>query len=142
MTGEEFPARLRLRQRREFLAVTRLGTKYHTRNFLVFVHAGSSDEPVRLGVTVTKKVGNAVQRNWIKRRVREAFRRKQGAFAPGLSMVWIAKKQAAGVSFAEVEGDLDSLLSRRGIRRRPNSPGGHEGGLGAKGVTKGAERED
>lgn len=134
MTGEEFPSQLRLRQRREFLAVQRLGTKYHTRNFLVFVHLTQGVGPARLGVTVTKKVGNAVQRNWIKRRVREAFRRKQGALAPGLSMVWIAKKQAKGVSFAEVESEFETLLSHRRLRREP--------GLGAKGVTKGAERED
>jgi ribonuclease P protein component len=134
MAGEEFPAQLRLRQRREFLAVQRLGTKYHTRNFLVFVQVDERPGPTRLGVTVTKKVGNAVQRNWIKRRVREAFRRKQRAFAPGLSMVWIAKKQAKGVTFAEVQADFETLLSRRGLRREP--------GLTVEGVTKGAERED
>ena len=133
MAGEGFPAQLRLRQRREFLAVTRLGTKYHTRNFLVFVQDEKRDAPPRLGITVTKKVGNAVQRNWIKRRVREVFRRKQQAFAPGLAMVWIAKKQARGISTAQVEAEFETLLSRRGLRR--NS------GLGGQGVTKGAERE-
>jgi ribonuclease P protein component len=137
MAGEGFPARLRLRQRREFLAVTRLGTKHHTRNFLVFVQDEKRPGPARIGITVTKKVGNAVQRNWIKRRVREVFRRKQQAFAPGLAIVWIAKKQARGISTASVEADVETLLSRRGLRRASST----DGGLEAQGVTKGAERE-
>ena len=133
MTGEGFPAQLRLRRRGEFLAVQRFGKKHHTRHFLVFVSEGQEpSRAARLGVTVTKKVGNAVQRNWIKRRVREAFRRKQARFAPGLHMVWIAKRQALGVSFEQVEADFEQLLERRGIAVQHGDPPSEPGAIDAK----------
>ena len=137
--GEEFPARLRLRQRRDFLAVTRCGTKHHTRRFLIFVQTGSDPQLApRIGITVTKKIGNAVQRNWIKRRVRETFRRKQKAFNPGLEMVWIAKRQAKGLSLKQVEEDFDEFMARRGICDRSSSP--CHGGPSSPPVTKGAHK--
>jgi ribonuclease P protein component len=137
--GEEFPARLRLRQRRDFLAVTRGGTKHHTRRFLVFVQIASDRELApRIGITVTKKIGNAVQRNWIKRRVRETFRRKQQAFNPGLEMVWIAKRQAKGLSLKQVEEDFEELMARRGICDRSSSR--RQGGPSSPPVTKGGHK--
>ena len=142
MRGEEFPARLRLRQRREFLAVARDGTKHHTKRFLVFVNAtGDTDAAPRIGITVTKKIGNAVQRNWIKRRVRENFRRKQHDFVRGLDMVWIAKRQARGVTLHEVEEDFAELMGRRGIcdASRSRHRNG-EGGPSSASVTKGAQQ--
>ena len=135
MMGEGFPAQLRLRQRREFLAVQRSGSKYHTRHFLVFVMQTEAEAPPRLGITVTRKVGNAVQRNWIKRRVRDVFRRNRSRFRPGLSMVWIAKKQAKGLSLAAVEADFETLLARDAIRDGDVG----EGGFADRGVTKGGQ---
>ncbi len=67
---------------------------------------------VRLGVTVTRKVGPAVVRNRIKRYVREAFRRKRGSFTPGCDMVWVAKQSAASVGYAEVAAAMDAMTRR------------------------------
>jgi ribonuclease P protein component len=138
-----FPARLRIKQRREFLRVQRRGRKHHVRHFMVFVSPRLPDPsadlnadpqeilPTRLGITVTRKVGNAVVRNRIKRLVREVFRQHRARLPPGLDMVWVAKKQAAGATFAEVLDDFEALLRRseltgssgpRGSReRRPSA---------------------
>jgi ribonuclease P protein component len=142
MPGEGFPAQLRLRQRREFLAVQRLGRKHHTRHFLVFVSRDADPARApRIGITVTKKIGNAVQRNWIKRRVREVFRRKHHEFNGGLQMVWIAKRQALGLSFGEVEKDFAELMLRRGICDESSSRhSSAEGGPLGPAVTKGAHK--
>ena len=67
------PKEARVRKRREFLQIQNAGRRVATRHFLV-VYACSGDGPPRLGITVTKKIGNAVARNRIKRAVREAFR--------------------------------------------------------------------
>jgi len=86
---------------------------------------------------VTRKVGNAVARNQIKRFVREVFRQNRGALPAGFDMgfdgfdmVWVAKQQAAGVTFSQVEADFGLLLQelakpyepgrkRRSGRRKP-----------------------
>ena len=113
MAGERFPAQLRLRQRREFLAVQRLGTKHHTRNFLVFVRHEDQGCNTRLGVTVTKKVGNAVARNRAKRRLREVVSVvfPQGA-VPGTDYVVIARRSAVTRPFDKLVADLEFALTR------------------------------
>lgn len=118
MKPEGFPAAVRLRKRREFLRIQGAGAKHHLRHFLVFVVPPASRPPeqraesVRLGITVTRKVGCAVVRNRIKRFVREAFRRKRGSFTPGYDMVWVAKQSAASVGYAEVVAAMDALGKR------------------------------
>ena len=89
------------------------------RHFLVFVSTrarapGDPTEPppTRLGITVTRKVGNAVTRNRIKRLVREVFRQHRHRLPAGLDMVWVAKQQAAGASFADVLADFEALARR------------------------------
>lgn len=127
MKPEGFPAQFRLRKRREFLRVQHGGEKHHTRHFLVFVAPGAAvtgEEPaglLRLGITVTRKVGPAVVRNRIKRLVREAFRRKRSQFPAGYDMVWVAKQSAATVRYADVVAEMDAM-SRR-LAPRSTGPG-------------------
>ncbi|MCA9657019.1 MAG: ribonuclease P protein component [Myxococcales bacterium] len=125
MRPEGFPAFLRLKKRREFLVVQGQGKKIHLRHFLVFVRRRrrGKDEaeapPTRLGITVTRKIGKAVTRNRIKRLVREGFRRQRRDFAPGLDLVWIAKRGAPAIHYSDVLAEFDalSLRLRSGGRR-------------------------
>ena len=75
----------------------------------------------RLGVTVTKKVGNSVVRNRIKRWVREGFRLVSSRLPRGLDLVVVAKHNAAGASFAEICSDLDRLVRRPWTKLAPAS---------------------
>ena len=122
MRAQGFPAKLRIKRRRDFLRVQRGGAKHHTRHFLVFVArrtGGDGDGLLhpRVGITVTRKIGSAVVRNRIKRLVREVFRKHRERVAPGTDIVWVAKREAAAASYADVEADLEALLRRRGIGR-------------------------
>ena len=73
--AERFPRSVRLRRRSEFLEVQERGRRVHTPHFVVLFRArAGGGTGVRLGVTVSKKVGDAVRRNRVKRLVREAFR--------------------------------------------------------------------
>lgn len=108
---------MRLRRRQEFLAVQRAGTKIHGRAFLALVAASCDrSSPARrfgrVGVTVTKRVGNAVTRNRIKRLVRE-WLRQNGWVPAGCDVVLVAKESAAGLHrLADVAADLARLRDR------------------------------
>lgn len=99
---------MRLRARREFVAVQGGGTKVSTRNFLA-LYVPTSRAVGRVGLTVTKKIGNAVTRNRVKRLVREWLRRN-GWVAPGFDVVIIAKDGAARLAgLADLGPDLTRI---------------------------------
>ena len=111
------PRSERLRKRAGFQAVQNRGRKLHTEHFLVFVLAhpsqqGKEPKAPRLGLTVSRKVGGSVQRNRVKRLVREAFRRTKTLFPRGVDVVFVAKKQAVGATFEQVSGEIEKLCGR------------------------------
>jgi ribonuclease P protein component len=116
------PSSRRLRKRREFLAVQGEGRRFPGAHYLFFVRRRSNlgpshivvAPPTRFGITVTRKVGNAVTRNRIKRVVREAFRHVAPGFPTGFDLVIVAKSSAVGDGRAEVEHELVQLVARLG----------------------------
>jgi len=87
---------MRLRRRADFVAVQTNGMKLHGRHILAIARKRTAAALAgRLGLTVTKKVGNAVVRNRIKRMLRE-WLRTNGWVPTGWDMVLIAKDSAAG----------------------------------------------
>jgi ribonuclease P protein component len=116
-TRKRFPKSRRLRARREFLAVQASGVRVHTPHFLLVVARGPSAEaPARLGVTVTRKVGDAVRRNRVKRVVREAFRLDPTLLPAGVDLLVIAKNGAPLLGLAEVT--VEWSRARTQLQRR------------------------
>jgi ribonuclease P protein component len=103
-----------LRKRSDFLRLNR-GRKHATHGLVLQVmptpdaHEGTN--MIRLGLTITKKIGNAVIRNRVRRRLREAARAVLPVAAqPGHDYVLIARQGALGRSSDDLKGDLMRAL--------------------------------
>ena len=81
--------------------------------FFTIITCGNSMGIKRLGITVTKKTGNAVFRNRMKRLIREFFRRNKDLFPAGHDTVVMAKKNIPPLTYLETEQDLTELFSRK-----------------------------
>ena len=68
--------------------------------------------PPRLGLSVSRKVGGAVQRNVLKRRIREIFRLNQVQLVQGVELVVIPRKEAGDLSYQELEKRIFMLFER------------------------------
>jgi len=84
-------------KRYEFLHLSKSGKKIQNRYFIALFCPGKSEQS-RLGITVTKKIGNAVTRNRIKRLCREYFRLNKQKIPAGWDINIIAKKEAVNLS--------------------------------------------
>lgn len=101
----------RLKKRYEFKQAQLSGRRIHTPHFLIVVLPNALQN-TRLGITVTKKVGNAVQRNRIKRLVREVFRRNRPMFPGSHDLVFIAKRGATDVDYHCLLDELRRAANR------------------------------
>lgn len=106
--AQSFSKEERLLKRPEFLRLAASGNKLHTAHFII-VWDATDGASLRLGITVSRKVGNAVVRNSIKRKVRENFRlHKENFFSADFNL--IAKKGAEKLDFIAVWRELYSAL--------------------------------
>jgi ribonuclease P protein component len=114
----------RLRKRAEFLAVRR-GEARRGRLFLLEVlDRGDAGAP-RVGFTVTKKAGNAVQRNRIRRRLKEAVRlHAAGDMAPGNDYVIVGRSEILSAPFGQLAAELTRRI--RDKRQGPRSIDGKQ----------------
>ena len=112
----------RLRQRADFLAVAN-GPRMNSAAFVVQSRARDDGGPIRVGFTVTKKVGTATERNRIRRRLRELVKRlDEGSIRPHSDYVLVGRRAALAADFAAMLDDLRSAL-RRLERQAPNARG-------------------
>lgn len=105
-----FPSSCRLRTSREYTRVWRQGRRCHTAHLTVI--AGSGPDGVRLGISVSRKVGNAVCRNRIKRWLREYFRIHRAAIIPGVDISVVVKPGAAQLDHAGIDRQFQEALRR------------------------------
>lgn len=104
-----FSKEKRILRRKEFVNLNRSGKRLHTRHF-VLVYGQNGLGRTRLGVTVSKRIGNAVHRNRLKRLLRECFRLNQSRFPQGYDIVISAKKDAGSLNYWHIEREIGSVV--------------------------------
>jgi ribonuclease P protein component len=109
--GQKFPREIRLRRRGDYLRVQRDGRKVHSAHFLA-LGVSTPGQPTRLGITVSRKVGDAVRRNRVKRLLREAFRLHREIFPTEMELVLIAKTGAPELGLPELCEELRVAFRR------------------------------
>ncbi len=126
MTGDQrFRPGEHVRRAADFARAFAEGRRAGNDALVVYLVENTQESP-RLGLSVSKKVGNAVRRNYIRRRIREAFRMSKSDLPPGLDIICVARPLAG-----HPEYDLPNAfrtLVRKAIRRprRPKMLSGPE----------------
>lgn len=109
-----FSQRQRLLKRPQILEVQTLGTKFHSRHFLIAILPAKT-EVSRLAVTVSTKVHKrAVRRNYVKRRVREIFRQFHPKFSKAIDLVVIARRGSTSLTSAEIRREILGAMKQAG----------------------------
>ena len=93
----------------------------HANSFLVLYARRNRSCTNRVGITVSKKLGHAVVRNRVRRRLREIYRLNEAQFQPGWDIVVVARTKAVHAGFGELTESYLSLARKAGILRAPDS---------------------
>jgi ribonuclease P protein component len=112
-----FKKKDKILKRRKFLQLKKIGKKVQDRNFII-IYSNGSFKKNRIGITVSKRLGNAVKRNKIKRLIREHFRMNRDKIAECMDINIIAKKNSGEISSEMVFKSLDGIFKK--LPRRKN----------------------
>lgn len=115
-----------LKSNRDFKNVYRQRKSYANRYLVMYVSENGLDKN-RLGISVSRKVGNSVVRHRVTRLIRESYRLHEDLFQSGFDIVVVARASAKDAKYAEIEGALlhvsrlhGSLIHQRSGNHAPD----------------------
>jgi ribonuclease P protein component len=112
----------RLSRSAEFERVYRQGRSTANRHLVLYAFPNAASDRPRLGLSVSRKVGGAVERNKVKRMLRESFARVEPTLREGQDVVLVARPSAAELvereGLAGVDAALEELIVKGGLRDR------------------------
>lgn len=104
--------KLRLRNRRDFSYIYRSGKSFANQQLILYWNRQLKAEPIRLGVSASKKIGNAVVRNRMRRKMKEIVRLHIDHIKPQLDLIIIVRKPAVTMSYQQLERSVQHLLKK------------------------------
>lgn len=111
--NQRFLRSQRLKKRNEYLLLQEYGRKIHLERFLVCILKTTGMG--RMGITVSRKVGKAVQRNRVKRLIREVWRQNKKLIPLGYDVVFVAKKNTCNLNYWEMLSEFKQLVPKIGV---------------------------
>jgi ribonuclease P protein component len=108
---ESFSRENRLRKSTDFKRVFNKGKRIRTPYFVLYVSANGLENP-RLGIQVKARIGTAIRRNYIKRIVREVFRRIKKDLREPIDLIFIADKRLLELSYGQFRSEFENALHR------------------------------
>ncbi len=113
----------RLSRSAEFERVYRHGRSTANRHLVLYAFPNAATERPRLGLSVSRKVGGAVERNRVKRLLRESFAQAESGLTPGNDLVVVARPSASELAeregLAGIDAALAELLVKAGLQAAP-----------------------
>ena len=113
----------RLRSNMEFQKVYNKGKNYWNRNLILFVKKNNLGY-TRIGYTITKKIGNSVVRNRIRRQMKEICRLNFDQIEKNYDLVFIAKRNIIDISFKELESAMLHIMKLSKVMKRESGKNG------------------
>lgn len=107
--------RLRLRKKEDFAKVFKHGKAAANHQFVVYVKSSPAAESFRFGVSASKKIGNAVVRNRMRRRVKEIVRRMEPMVKPHVDIVCIVRKPALELDHNALKKSIQHVFKRANL---------------------------
>ena len=110
----------RIKKNKEFQLVFKQGKSFANRQFVIYKLKKEEQMHFRIGLSVSKKIGNAVMRNQVKRYVRQAFLELEDQIENKYDYVIIARKPVSDMEFEEVKNSLQHILKIAKVINRKN----------------------
>ena len=111
-----------LRKNSDFSKVYRQGRSKANYTVVLYVKENDSEQN-RLGISVSKKVGNSVVRHRVKRLIKEAYRLNEDAFVCGYDLVFIARVSSKDKNFKDIEKSILHIARKMDILRKTEEDG-------------------
>lgn len=105
-----------LKKNKEFNKVYNNGKSYATRNLVLYLLSASENDNNRYGLSVSKKIGNAVVRNKLKRRLREIIRELEKKYNfNSYDIIFIARNPVVDLNYQQIKRDVEKLYKKAGL---------------------------
>lgn len=107
----------RIKKNSQFRYIYKRGKSFLDENLVVYLFRNNKNTN-RVGISVSKKVGNSVRRNRVKRLIRESYRLSKDSFKKGYDIIVVARVRANSADFKKIRNSLVNLLRKGGLEKR------------------------